>query len=267
MDSVCKNCDRDLTPQFTFCPDCGQKANLHRLNIHDIFHEAIHYFTHADKGIFQLIRDLTVRPGSVAREYVEGRRRHYFPPLNFFLIIAAILVISSSWNPTKTSDISQQNIEQLSKIKDPQERAEQLQVYERKAKVSPFVSKYSNLFALASLPLSAFVFFVFYARSRYNYIEHLVAGMYMIGFCLLIYALLVAAANAIGIKRDYVSGILLLFQIGYGAFFYFGFMEKNRKRRIFLPLAASFTSVFMWILLTTSLIGFYIRSGFWGLMP
>ncbi|MBD3581782.1 hypothetical protein [Flavobacterium selenitireducens] len=90
--------------------------------------------------------------------------------------------------------------------------------------------------------------------------------MYMIGFCLMIYALLVAIASLIGIKRDYVSGVLLLFQIGYGAFFYFGFMEKGRKRRIVLPLLASFASVFLWIVLTTTLIGIYIRTGFWGLI-
>ncbi|MBD3581781.1 DUF3667 domain-containing protein [Flavobacterium selenitireducens] len=161
MASVCRNCDRELAADFGFCPGCGQKSDLHRLSWHEIAHDSIHYFTHADKGIFSLIADLGSKPGSVARQYVEGRRRKYFPPLNFFLIIAAILVISSTWNPLQRTDISRENITVLSKIKDTQERAHQLSVYERKAKVTPFISSYSNVVALASLPLSAFVFFCF----------------------------------------------------------------------------------------------------------
>ncbi len=48
--------------------------------------------THADKGLFQLLRDLVIKNGQVAREYVDGKRKKYFSPLNFFLLVAAVFV-------------------------------------------------------------------------------------------------------------------------------------------------------------------------------
>lgn len=99
MEMTCKNCDRDLAPEFDYCPKCSQKVALHRLTFHDVFHEAIHYFTHADKGIFQLLRDLFKKNGVVVRQYVEGIRKKYFSPFNFFLIVAAILCSSLMFLP------------------------------------------------------------------------------------------------------------------------------------------------------------------------
>lgn len=84
MEAACKNCAGELTESYAFCPGCGQKAHLHRLSWHEIGHGLVHYFTHADKGIFSLLKDLATKNGVVAREYIEGQRRKYFPPPNFF---------------------------------------------------------------------------------------------------------------------------------------------------------------------------------------
>ena len=77
--SICANCAAPLDPQFRYCPQCSQKVDLHRLSLHDIFHDVVHYFTHADKGFFGLLKDLAVSTGKVAREYVTGKRKKYFP--------------------------------------------------------------------------------------------------------------------------------------------------------------------------------------------
>jgi hypothetical protein len=64
----------------------------------------IHYFTHADKGIFQLLKALVTQTGTVAREFVSGKRKKYFPPFNFFLIVAALFVFMGSILPNKSVD-------------------------------------------------------------------------------------------------------------------------------------------------------------------
>jgi hypothetical protein len=61
----CLNCGSGLGAGYKFCATCGQKANTHRLSFHEIGHDALHYVTHADKGIFHLIKELARRPGKV----------------------------------------------------------------------------------------------------------------------------------------------------------------------------------------------------------
>jgi hypothetical protein len=75
---TCLNCEENLEISAKFCPQCGQKTDTHRLTIGHIVHDSVHAITHADKGIFHLLKDLAVRPGVVAREYIGGKRKKYF---------------------------------------------------------------------------------------------------------------------------------------------------------------------------------------------
>src|SRR5690349_5843120 len=84
----CKNCES--TVDANFCSNCGQKAHIHRITIGHVVHEFIHAVTHADKGFLLLIKKLITRPGIVARQYIEGKRKTYFNPLSFIVITSAI---------------------------------------------------------------------------------------------------------------------------------------------------------------------------------
>src|SRR5688500_16468941 len=84
----CKNCDVLL--EGNFCRQCGQKADTNRITFKHFLHEFFHAFTHSDKGILLLMKDLITRPGLVAREYLDGKRKKYFNPLSFLVIISSL---------------------------------------------------------------------------------------------------------------------------------------------------------------------------------
>lgn len=84
----CKNCDSPLAGNF--CANCGQKSEIHRVTFKHFLHEFFHAFTHTDKGILLLIKELVTRPGFVAREYLDGKRKKYFNPLSFLVIISSL---------------------------------------------------------------------------------------------------------------------------------------------------------------------------------
>lgn len=84
----CKNCDAVF--EGNFCPNCGQKSDTHRITFGHFLHEFFHAFTHTDKGILLLMRSLIARPGHVAREYLDGKRKKYFNPLSFLVIISSV---------------------------------------------------------------------------------------------------------------------------------------------------------------------------------
>jgi len=267
METICKNCEAQYSQVYNFCPNCSQKSALHRLTFHDILHEGIHYFTHADKGLFQLIRDLFVKRGLVAFEYIEGKRKKYFPPLNFFLLIAAVFVfVATQTEETLPTNILEAHPE-ISQMTDVVEKQQAIGVYERKVKVSHFTTKYSNLMAMCSLPLTALIFWVFYKKAKYNYIEHLVAGMYMLGFCILVYALIIMPLCFFLNLEDYVETLLFfMLQFGYFAIFYYGFMRKTIKFQFAKALGVSFLNLLLWFVLSASMVRFYIVSGFGGLL-
>jgi hypothetical protein len=84
----CKNCGADLTGNF--CSNCGQTANVHRVTFKHFLHEFFHAFTHTDKGILLLMKELVIRPGYVVREYLDGKRKKYFNPLTFLIILSSL---------------------------------------------------------------------------------------------------------------------------------------------------------------------------------
>lgn len=267
MEAICKNCNTFYSEHFNYCPNCSQKSKLHRLTFGDIVHEGVHYFTHADKGLFQLIRDLSIKRGLVAYEYIEGKRKKYFPPLNFFLLIAAVFVFMSTLKTVPQDVPITQAYPEVAAIQDPVKKQEAIEVYQRKNDVRYFSDRYSNLLAMLSLPMTALVFWLFYRKAKYNYIEHLVAGMYMLGICILLYALVILPISyLLHISRDIAAAVFMLFQLFYFAVFYCGFLRKRGAPQFFKALGVSLLNLILWIALTISAFSFYVRNGLPGLV-
>jgi hypothetical protein len=91
--TTCKNCENSFEGKY--CPNCSQKADTHRFTIKHFAHEFFHAFTHTDKGIFFLIKELFLRPGKVAREFNAGKRKKYFNPITYLLIVMALQIYLS----------------------------------------------------------------------------------------------------------------------------------------------------------------------------
>ncbi len=88
---ACKNCNATINDKF--CSNCGQKSSVGELNLQDLFHELWHSFTHTDKGILKLVKDLFLNPKQVYLGYFSGQRKTYFSPVTFFLISATLLIL------------------------------------------------------------------------------------------------------------------------------------------------------------------------------
>lgn len=266
MEHVCGNCASPHPETFKFCPECGQKTTLHRLSFHDLWHEGVHYFTHADKNIFSLVKQLATQRGAVAREFIAGKRKTYFSPFNFFMIIAAVFVFAATLGQSKTLP-NVRTLPQVQSIENPEAREKMAGVLERKEKVVRFTDQYSNLMAMMSLPLTALVFWLFFKRAGFNYVEHVVAGMYMLGFCILIYALLILPIfYLLHAPRDGAVLVFFLVQIVYFSIFYNGFLQHKTRGKQLLSGLASTVNLVVWVLLSGNLVRWYISDGMGGLL-
>lgn len=268
---TCLNCEHPVTQQQTFCSTCGQKTAVHRLSLHDVSHDLLHYFTHADKGIFSLLWHLLKTPGLVAREYVAGKRRKYFPPLNFFLIVAAMYVFMlNTVAPSTTEHIIPPDVKaKYERIKDPATKAHVGAILERRVKSAEFISRYANFVAMIATPLITFFLWLFYRKGKYNYTEHLVANMYFSGFTVLSFALifgpLMRILNLDG-GFNFVLIAFFIFEVVYRSISYYHFINKKTIASAIKAAITSVAVIFIWFILVFASIYFYVSSGFWGLL-
>ncbi len=89
----CKNCNAEINSKF--CPDCGQPANLKRIDGHYIIHE-IEHVLHFERGILYTIRELIINPGQNIRNYLSGNRSRLVKPIIFIILTSLIYSLTVS---------------------------------------------------------------------------------------------------------------------------------------------------------------------------
>jgi hypothetical protein len=168
MNMICKNCD--ATFNGSFCPGCGQKANVHRITMGYVSHESLHAVTHADKGLLLLVRKLLLQPGIVAKEYIEGKRKKYFNPLSFLVITSAINAYISYKTGYFTATSTGQGGGSGRRM--PQMMIEAFQISNENGKL---------LSLILIVPLLAFLSWLLFRRSKYLMAETFVLNSFIVG--------------------------------------------------------------------------------------
>jgi hypothetical protein len=87
----CANCGAPLSGPY--CSQCGQR---HEPAVHSFRHfmrEAFEDFTHADSRLWRTLGALLFRPGFLTREFLEGRRGRYLPPLRLYLVLSVAFFV------------------------------------------------------------------------------------------------------------------------------------------------------------------------------
>ncbi|MEP0367744.1 MAG: DUF3667 domain-containing protein [Cyclobacteriaceae bacterium] len=88
---TCLNCDHPTSGHF--CSNCGQSTKAHRIT----FSETIDDFlssTFALQGpLMHTIWMLIVRPGKMLHEFLDGKRKAYYKPVSFFVLMTVIYLL------------------------------------------------------------------------------------------------------------------------------------------------------------------------------
>lgn len=92
---LCRNCGADLTTPY--CAQCGQKA-ARRFAWRDLGREGWERLRLFELRFAKTLRRLVFSPGTVAREYVLGRRDAHMHPLKLLVALVAILVLLLATN-------------------------------------------------------------------------------------------------------------------------------------------------------------------------
>lgn len=168
----CLNCGHKLTGNY--CTNCGQKSNTQRITFknfieNDILHGALHF----EKGMLFTAKEVIVRPGKAALDYISGRRKRYY---NVFLFILLLIGLNLYLQHLYDDMLAQYY---------PLEANEKFN-NELGDKIDHFISSYSKLIIYLYVPLTSFTSFLIFRRKKLNLSEHaIISGMSLLGILII----------------------------------------------------------------------------------
>jgi hypothetical protein len=111
----CKNCEQIFDSSYDYCPHCGMEAT-DNLTVGVLFSNTIENYFSIDARFFRSFVTLMIRPGVLARRFVDGKRLKYLHPAQFYLFISVVFFFIFSFNVRKAdnevSEVIKKGLEQ-----------------------------------------------------------------------------------------------------------------------------------------------------------
>ena len=159
MDDLrCLNCELAISRAARFCPHCSQRTDTTRLSLADMARDLLHSFVNVERGPLVFARALLLQPGTIAREYVQGRRRRYYGPFATLAVLVGVTALV--FNVSGFQVLSQEGVS---------------------AAPAALLHRYFNLVLLAQLPLLGIVCTVVFRDAQLTWPEHMVLVAYALG--------------------------------------------------------------------------------------
>src|SRR6478736_8508316 len=89
---ICKNCNNSFSGKY--CNHCGEKLYHEKdRSVFHLFEEGLHFLTHFDGTFFNTLKKIFTKPGQLSVDYCNGKRKTYFKPLSFFLLLVVLYLL------------------------------------------------------------------------------------------------------------------------------------------------------------------------------
>lgn len=214
----CPNCGSLLVTEF--CAQCGQENKDYHISFFHLIGDFLGDTFNFDTRLTNSIKPLLFKPGLLTREYMDGRRARYVPPLRTYLFISIVFFALAALSnepdsyvihePTATSDsapadtptddglhvstsLDEEALEELedspdwiSDFVDGMVKGGKLIGSNPQLFMQQLLSNLS-LAMLFLLPVYALFLKLLYAFSRRYYMEHLIFALHIHAFTLLIF--------------------------------------------------------------------------------
>lgn len=96
----CKNCEQTFDSSYEYCPHCGMEAT-DNLTVGVLFSNTIENYFSIDARFFRSFATLMIKPGVLARRFVDGKRLKYLHPAQFYLFISVVFFFIFSFTIRK----------------------------------------------------------------------------------------------------------------------------------------------------------------------
>ncbi len=176
---ACVNCGIESTGNF--CNNCGQRIFVKRLTLREGWNDFWARIYGFDGMFPRTLRDLTIKPGLVSRDFLKGNRVKYYGPVGYFFFIITLMYLVASMLGVDLLDFFKNVGQDMNSItqQTPKKGSGQEQVMES---VMRLISDNMKLFSFMIVPVQAFCArFIFFRKSGLNFIENMVLPLYTQG--------------------------------------------------------------------------------------
>lgn len=91
--TVCKNCGHLFNGLF--CPNCGQKASVHRLTVGSTIYDFFEDIAQLDNKAARTLIELLYRPGYMMYDYIISmKRKPYTKPMALLFVLATVYLVT-----------------------------------------------------------------------------------------------------------------------------------------------------------------------------
>jgi hypothetical protein len=201
---------------------------------HGFAEEVFHFFTHIEKGFLKTTIQLIVHPGTVSKNYLDGKRKIYHKPVSFFIIWVAIYLVVYNLGVTVT----------------PYPNTTTGALFSFDAASTVVLNKYRSFIEILIIPVIAFIDWLIVARPRLYYIEILSVFFYITSFfyMLLVVQVLCFLLLNLNFRSDLFNMISPFAYICWAAYAAYDFFRKYAIRflvvRLILAIAVGVFSYF-----------------------
>lgn len=165
--SVCYNCGTQLVNGENYCPNCGQENHSKQASTRLLIKDFIDTYLSFDSKLFVTMRPLMFQPGTLTKEYLDGKRSKFVPPIRLFIFLSFLYFgVSYLIGEGNGFTVSMNNTEVTDQ-----------------SKFGDAFQRNINLMILLFTPLHALVIMLFFrSKDRVYYVNFFVFTLHLFSF-------------------------------------------------------------------------------------
>ena len=235
-----------------YCPRCGQVTSTKRLTFGAIVNYILYGMLKVNGGFIFTVRELLVRPWAVIRDYVHGRRVVYMQPflllialLLYFTIFNYLLGLENKFDDFHLTDALDDNVNNIGSV------------YFQFADYLLHNLFFLNVVVIPPIAYAAYVSYRKRGAKRFNWVEFLVAAVYIICLSVIIDTLLLPFRLIPGFPYGSVNMLIMSVYVFISLWraFPLGSVWQNIGHIIkFFFLALIFTLIYLGVILFVNIL-------------
>jgi hypothetical protein len=170
---TCINCNQEISGNF--CSNCGQRTTVKRITFKEGWYDFWARIYGFDGMFPRTLRDLTIRPGMVARKFIEGNRALYYGPVGYFFLMITLMLLMYDLMGTSFIEIMKAS-GAVAAQGDTQNQTVFMQ------KTFQAISDNLKILFFLFIPFQAFAArYIVFRKAGFNFIEHSILPFYVMG--------------------------------------------------------------------------------------